>query len=118
MTRIVYNDIEFLLRPHGGAWDIERRLADGGIALLGSALFAGQSAEQAAAHAEALIRAACPVGVKLVGPDVNHPIRIGALKLVGPAVKHPNFVRWAQDSSSFAPLPDTPISTTGSQHAD
>ena len=46
MTRIVYNDIEFLLRPHGGAWDIERRLADGGIALLGSALFAGQSAEQ------------------------------------------------------------------------
>lgn len=101
MTTFIYNDTEFKLEPAGEAWDITRLLPDGSSALLGAGLFAGLDADAAQLRARALVMAACPVGVKSVGPDVAHPNMIGDLKLVGPDVSHPNFIRWDQDSSSF-----------------
>lgn len=101
-----YNDTEFRLQPAGkNAWDIERLQPDGRTTLVGTHLFAGVPAEQAALRAQALVRKVCPVGVKTVGPDVAHPLRIGDLKLVGPDVNHASFVYWEQDSSSFPKQP-------------
>lgn len=105
MTRFRYNDIDFLVEANGPAWDLIRLGAEGARAVVGSALFAGASAEEASARAQALARAIHPVGVKIVGPDVAHPQRIGDLKIVGPDVTHPNFIRWEKDSVSFPAQP-------------
>ena len=118
MTRFFYNDTDFTLRANGSAWDVERTLSDGSTVFLGTGLFAGQSAEQAEARTGRLIRAACPVGVKLVGLDVSHPNTIGGLKIVGPDVAHPNFARWERDSSSFPQEAGTLTITQGTGHAD
>jgi len=105
MSSFVYNDTEFHLRAAGSAWDIARALPDGGMALVASGLFDGTSAELALPRARALVKAICPVGVKIVGPDVNHPTRIGELRLVDPDVTHANFIHWDRDSSSFPKQP-------------
>jgi hypothetical protein len=47
------------------------------------------------------VKSVYPVGVRVVGPDVAHPNKIGDLKIVGPDVTHPNFIYWDKDSASF-----------------
>jgi hypothetical protein len=101
MNSFIYNDIEFSIEPSGAAWDVLRLKPDGSRALVGSGLFEGQAAAEAEVHAQALVRSIMPVGVKIVGPDVNHPARVGDLRLVGPNVGHPNFIHWDRDSVSF-----------------
>lgn len=105
MNSFVYNDTEFRLQAVGSAWDIARTLPDGGTALVGAGLFNGVSAELALPRARSLVKAICPVGVRTIGPDVNHPTRIGELRLVGPDVTHANFIHWERDSSSFPKRP-------------
>lgn len=100
-TTFIYNDTEFAVQAAGSAWDITRKLADGSSAVVGSSLFTGVPPEAAAERARALIKAAYPVGVKTIGPDVAHPNLIGDLKIVGPDISHANFINWAQDSTSF-----------------
>lgn len=102
MKTFIYNDTEFSLEAAGKAWDIARKLPDGGTALVGAALFTGASAQEAEAKALSLVKAIYPVGIKSVGPDVAHPNMIGDLKIVGPNVMHPNFIYWDKDSVSFA----------------
>lgn len=101
MTRFVYNDIEFGLQALGRAWDITRTQPDGRQAFVATGLFDGAPAEHALARARSLVEAICPVGVRIVGPDVGHPTRIGDLRLVGPDVTHANFIHWDRNSSSF-----------------
>lgn len=101
MTNIIYNDMAFSIDKTGSGWDITRTLQNGDIALVGAALFAGLSDVDAEARAQALVRTIFPVGIKLVGPDVAHPNRVGDLKIVGPDVAHPNFVYWDKDTTSF-----------------
>lgn len=118
MTRFFYNDTDFTLQANGNAWDLTRTLPDGSTAFLGAGLFAGESATQAEVQAQRLIQAACPVGVKVVGPDVSHATTISGVKLVGPDVAHPNFARWDRDSSSFPREAGSFITTSGTRHAD
>jgi hypothetical protein len=101
MSTFKYNDTEFAVTAAGSAWDITRKLPNGGDALVGAGLFAGAAAADAQAKALALVKSIYPVGVKVVGPDVAHPNRIGDLKIVGPDVTHPNFIYWDKDSASF-----------------
>jgi len=100
MRSISYNDIQFLVEPNGDRWDITYRLPDGNGATAGTGLFAGLAEPEAAARALALVKTIFPVGVKSVGPDVNHPNTIGDLRIVGPDVSHPNFIYWNKDSTS------------------
>ena len=58
------------------------------------------SGTQAVASSHQLVRTLAPVGVRLVGPDVAHPLRFGELKIVPPDVTHPNFIYWDKDSTS------------------
>ncbi|MFA5041153.1 MAG: hypothetical protein WC464_05930 [Bdellovibrionales bacterium] len=99
MPSFFYNDSEFIVRT--GGWDVIRKLPDGKTVMVGANLFEGLSPAEAEAKARLLVRATNPVGVKIVGPDVNHPSKIGDLKIVGPDVAHPNFVYWDKDSTSF-----------------
>ena len=101
MKTFFYNDGEFTLEPAGKAWDIGRKLPNGGTALVGAGLFAGLSASDAEIKALALVKAIYPVGVRTIGPDVAHPHMIGDLKIVGPDVTHPNFIHWDKDTASF-----------------
>ncbi len=105
MQSITYNDIQFQVVPNGAAWDITYQLAKGGSAVAGTGLFAGIPEGEASTRALALIKTIFPVGVRSVGPDVNHPHRIGDLKIVGPDVTHPNFIYWTKDTTS---CPKTP----------
>lgn len=100
MTRFTYNDLEFSVEPAQSGWTILRGLAEGEPAPVGINLFAGLGATEAEAKARALVRAIYPVGVRIVGPDTSHPLRIGDLKLVGPDLGHPIFVHWDKDSAS------------------
>jgi len=102
MTNIVYNDMVFSIIKTGGSWDITRKLPNGDFAVVGAALFADLPDGDAEARAQALIRTIFPVGIKIVGPDVAHPNRVGDLKIIGPDVSHPNFIYWEKDSTSFA----------------
>jgi hypothetical protein len=102
MKNMIYNDQAFSIASTGSGWDITRKLPNGDIAVVGANLFAGLSDSDAQAQAQALIRTIFPVGVKIVGPDVTHPDRVGDLKIVGPDVGHPNFIYWDRDSTSFA----------------
>lgn len=101
MTTFTYNDTQFSLEAAGNAWDIQRHLPDGKVALVGSGLFAGTPIADAKARALSLVKAIYPVGIKSVGPDVAHPNLIGGLRIIGPDVAHPNFIYWDKDSISF-----------------
>jgi hypothetical protein len=105
MNRFVYNDTEFGLQAVGSAWDVTRTLLDGATALVATGLFDGMSADLALPRARALVEVICPVGVRIVGPDVSHPTRVGDLRFVGPDVAHANFIHWDRDTSSFPKQP-------------
>ncbi len=99
MSGFIYNDLEYVLAPRGAAWDVIVRRA-GKAETVGAGLFAGRDAEAALASAQKFVRTLAPVGVRVVGPDVAHPLRIGDLKIVPPDVTHPNFIYWDKDSTS------------------
>jgi len=94
---ISYNDMSFTLERGAKGWDISYRKGQT-AGTLAAGLFAGASEEEARAKVRAVIRGAFPVGVKVVGPDVNHPARVGDLRLVPPDVTHPNFIHWDKES--------------------
>jgi hypothetical protein len=94
---LVYNGMSFTLTKGAKGWDIEHRKG-AAAGTLGAGLFDGADADMARVKARAVIRGAFPVGVKVVGPDINHSTRVGDLKLVPPDVTHPNFIHWDQDS--------------------
>lgn len=96
MKKITYNDLEFVIEKAGKAWEIRR-----GEAVVATGLFAGLSDNEVEPKAVALIKTIYPVGVKVIGPDVTHPITVGDIKYYPPDVAHPNFVSWEKDSSSF-----------------
>jgi hypothetical protein len=100
MRSIAYNDMQFAVEQRDDRWDITYRLADGSSAVAGAGLFAGLPESEAEARALTLIKTIFPVGIKSVGPDVNHPNTIGDLKIIGPDVTHPNFIYWNKDSVS------------------
>jgi hypothetical protein len=100
MESFIYNDTEFLLAANDSGWDIKRKLAGGGEAIVATGVFPGMAANDAGIRALALVKAIYPVGIRIVGPDVAHPTRIGDLKIVGPDVTHPNFIYWDKDSVS------------------
>ena len=97
-----YNDIAFALEKNGNSWAITRQLPDGASAIVGAGLFPDAQDSDALAKAQMLVRTIYPVGIELVGPDVNHPSLVGDLKIVFPDVSHPNFIYWNKDSTSFA----------------
>lgn len=99
MPSFFYNDSEFIVKA--GGWDVIRKMPDGKTVMVGTNLFEGLTPAEAEEKARALVHVTNPVGVRVVGPDVNHPNMIGGLKIVGPDVAHPNFVYWNKDSSSF-----------------
>jgi hypothetical protein len=100
MQSIRYNDMQFSIESRDGRWDITYTLPNGASAFAGAGLFPGLSEAEAGTRALALIKTIFPVGIKSVGPDVNHPNTIGDLKIVGPDVTHPNFIYWNKDSVS------------------
>jgi hypothetical protein len=100
MSTFTYNDTTFTVAASGAAWDVSRKLFGGPDALVAAGLFPGLAEDEAVARALALVKTILPVGVKSVGPDVNHPNTIGDLKIVGPDVTHPNFIYWLKDSAS------------------
>jgi hypothetical protein len=100
MLSFRYNDMQFLVEPNGDRWDITYRLPDGSTGLAATGVFAGLAVPEAAARALALVKTVFPVGIRSVGPDVNHPNTIGDLRIVGPDVTHPNFIYWNTDSTS------------------
>ncbi len=100
MHTITYNDMEFTVERSGAGWDIAYRVPGGPPALAAAGLFQGLGEAEARQRAETWIRTVFPVGVRSVGPDVNHPITIGDLKIIGPDVGHPNFIHWNKDSVS------------------
>ncbi len=100
MPSISYNDMQFSVEKRGDRWDITYQLPDGSSAIAGAGLFAGLPESEAKARVLALIKTIFPVGIRSVGPDVNHPNTIGDLKIVGPDVTHPNFIYWNKDSVS------------------
>ncbi|MBI5240427.1 MAG: hypothetical protein HY926_08130 [Elusimicrobia bacterium] len=90
---LIYNGMSFTLQRGAKGWDITYPKGT-----VGTGLFGDADETAARAKARAVIRGAFPVGVKVVGPDINHSTRIGDLKLVPPDVGHPNFVQWNKDS--------------------
>lgn len=101
MTGFRYNDLEFVLQPANSGWDILRLRSGADPAVVGAGLFAGTTKAEAETKACALVASIYPAGVRIIGPDVSHPMRIGDLKIVGPDVGHPMFVHWEKDSVSF-----------------
>lgn len=101
MKNFTYNDMEFSIVKTGSGWDITRKMPNGDLAVVGAALFSNLPDDDVEARAQALVRTIYPVGIKIVGPDVAHPNRVGDLKIVGPDVSHPNFIYWDKDSTSF-----------------
>lgn len=102
MKSFTYNDLDFTVTKAGAAWDLTYKLANGADAPVAVGLFAGLTDADAEAKAVALAKTIFPVGVKVIGPDVTHPITVGDIKYFPPDVAHPNFVHWDKDSSSFA----------------
>ena len=102
MKNFIYNDMEFSIAKNGSGWDIRRKLPNGDFAVVGASLFKDLGEEDAGTRALALVRTVFPVGIKIVGPNVSHPIMVGDLKIIGPDVSHPNFIYWNKDSTSFA----------------
>lgn len=104
MPQWTWNDRVFSLLPDVHGWTLQCATPEGGLLTVGSGLFPGVDADNAAAKAQALVRQTHPVGVHLVGPDVNRSLPITGVRIVGPAVAHPNFIRWTGDSVSFSTL--------------
>ena len=102
MDTFTYNDIVFHLNDMGATWDLEREVPGAGRALVGAGLYPGASSAEAGLRARSLARSIFPVGVRIVGPDVDHGTRVGDLRLVMPDVSHPNFIRWEKDSVSLS----------------
>ena len=102
MKNMTYNGMEFSIVKMSSGWDISRKLPNGEVAVVASTLFVDLPDSEAELRAQALIRIIFPVGIKVVGPDVAHPNRVGDLKIIGPDVVHPNFVYWNSESTSFA----------------
>ena len=100
MLTFSYNDMEFTVRGSDRGWDLARKLSGGASAPVAAGLFQGLGEAQAFERARALARTVFPVGVRSVGPDVNHPHAIGDLKIVGPDVGHPSFIYWNKDTVS------------------
>ena len=96
MKKLIYNDMEFVIEKSGNSWEIRR-----GEALIATRVFSGLPDGEAETKAVALVKAMYPVGVRVIGPDVAHPITVGDIKYYGPDVTHPNFVSWEKDSPSF-----------------
>lgn len=94
MATFTCNGLEFTLERDRRGWAIRR-----GAAVMAVGLFPDLAESQALARARDLARIIHPAGVRLVGPDVDHPQRIGDLRLVGPDVTHPNFIHWTKDSA-------------------
>ena len=101
----IHGDVGYVVRASGAAWDVCRLSANGEPVVVGAGLFAGLSAEAACARAQAFVKVLSPVGVRIVGPDVAHPLRAGEVRIVPPNVAHPNFVYWTHDSVSFPSFP-------------
>jgi len=101
MKNMIYNDMEFSIDKASRGWDIRRKLAGGEYAFVGAALFEELPDDEAEKQFQLLVQTIYPVGIKIIGPDVTHPNRVGDLRIVGPDVAHPNFVYWKKDSSSF-----------------
>jgi len=99
---MIYNDMEFSIAKNGGGWDVNRKLPNGELAVIGASLFKDLGEEDALARTLALVKTIFPVGIKIIGPYVSHPNRVGDLKIIGPDVSHPNFIYWNKDSTSFA----------------
>ena len=95
MKSFSYNDMDFTISKVGDGWEILT-----GKALVAAGLYSGLSESEAIARSVALVRTIFPVGVKVIGPDVAHPITVGDIKYFPPDVAHPNFVYWNQDSAS------------------
>jgi hypothetical protein len=102
MKNFIYNDMEFSITKNGSGWDINRKLPNGDLAVIGAGLFKDLGEGNARTRALALVRTVFPVGIKIVGPNVSHPNMVGDLKIIGPDVSHPNFIYWNKDSTSFA----------------
>ena len=101
MNTFQYNDMAFAVERSDRGWDITRQVPGGGAAWVGAGLFAGASESEARERGRALVRIIYPAGVRIVGPDVAHPVRVGGLRIVGPDVAHGNFVHWDKDSTSL-----------------
>ncbi len=99
MKSFTYNDMDFTVAKVGNGWDITNTTG-GKTAVVAAGLFAGVADAEAEAKAVALVKTIFPVGVKVIGPDVTHPITVGDIKYFPPAVTLPNFVYWNADSSS------------------
>ena len=94
-------DREFSLVPDGHGWTLQCAVPGGGVLTVGTGLFPGVYTDEALEKARALVRQTHPVGVNLIGPDVNHALPVTGVRIVGPAVAHPNFIRWTGDSVTF-----------------
>lgn len=93
MESFTYNDLTFTLEARDGKWDLAC-----GQAYAAAGLFPGAGEAEALEKAKSLVRTVFPVGIRSVGPDVNHPNTIGDLRIVGPDVTHPNFIYWNKES--------------------
>lgn len=100
MKTFSYNDLAYSIEPAGNAWDIVCTRGDGKTATVAAGVFPGVAEGEVEARARALVRAINPVGIRLVGPDVGHPQKVGDIIIVGPDVGHPNFIYWNKDSAS------------------
>lgn len=99
MKSFTYNDMDFTVAKVGNAWDITNTTG-GKPAVVAAGLFAGVADADAEAKAVALVKTIFPVGVRVVGPDVAHPIKVGDIQYFPPAINHGNFVYWNKDSAS------------------
>ena len=100
MKSFTYNDMCYSVEPDGGKWNIVCQRGDGRTAHIAVGVFAGLAEDQIESRTRALVKAICPVGVRVVGPDVAHPTRVGDLRIVGPDVSHSSFIYWDKDSAS------------------
>ncbi len=100
MKTFTYNDMLFLVEPADGKWNIVCERTDQRTAYVATGVFAGVADAEVDGRAQALVKKIVPVGVRLVGPDVGHPMLVGDLRIVGPDVGHSTFIYWNKDSSS------------------
>jgi len=95
MKTFTYNDMDFTVEKVGKGWEIRN-----GKTVVASGLYAGLADAEAEAKCVALAKTIYPVGIRIIGPDVTHPVTVGDMKYFGPDVTHPNFIYWNKDSAS------------------